>query len=126
MRSELEFGELARLSSSSRLTLKATQQNAEGSISRNVTFTTSKLELTADSTFSNLSTFDANAVTLRCNAIGSMSKIVEYYFDNPDVPIYTENLRETDTENRSVNVQAVGGNNVRLTHGTHEVWIRLF
>ena len=126
VRSEFEFGEIARLSSSSRLTLKATQQNAEGSISRNVIFTTSKLELTPDTNFSNLNTFDANAVTLRCNAVGSMNKIVEYYFDDPDTPIYVENLKENDSENRTINVQTVGGNRVNLTHGSHEVWIRLF
>jgi hypothetical protein len=67
-------------------------------------FSTSKLELTPDTNFSNLSTFDAGAVTLRCNAIGSMNKIVEYYFDDPSEPIYVENLRENDSENRTVNV----------------------
>ena len=125
-RSSFEFGELARLSSSSRLTLKASQQNHTSTISRDVYFSTSKLELTPDTNFSNLSTFDANAVTLRCNAIGSMNKIVEYYFDDPDTPIYVENLRENDSENRTVNVLNVGGNRVNLSHGSHEVWIRLF
>jgi len=33
-----------------------------------------------------------------------MNKIVEYYFDDPTTPIYTENLKENDTENRTVNV----------------------
>lgn len=126
VRSEFEFGEIARLSSSSRLTLKATQQNAEGSISRNIVFTTSKLELTLDNNFSNLNTFDANSVTLRCNAIGAMNKIVEYYFDDPTTPIYTENLKENDTENRTVNVQQVGQGKVNLSHGSHEIWIRLY
>ena len=126
VRSAFEFGEIARLSSSSRLTLKATQQNAEGSISRNVVFSTSKLELTPDTNFSNLSTFDAGAVTLRCNAIGNMNKIVEYYFDDPTEPIYVENLKENDSENRTINVQQVGHGKVNLTHGNHEVWIRLF
>ena len=126
VRSELEFGEIARLSSSSRLTLKATQQNAEGSISRTTLFTTSKLELTQDTNFSNLNTFDANAVTLRCNAIGAMNKIVEYYFDDPETPIYVENLKESDSENRTINVQNVSNGRANLTHGAHEVWIRLF
>jgi hypothetical protein len=73
-----------------------------------------------------LNTFDANAVTLRCNAVGSMNKIVEYYFDDPDTPIYVENLKENDSENRTVNVLTVGGNKVNLSHGSHKVWIRLF
>lgn len=121
-RSSLEIGEIARLSSSSRLTLKASQQNHSSTQSRDVYFSTSKLELTPDTTFSNLSTFDANAVTLRCNAIGSMDKIVEYYFDDPTTPIYTEKLKESDSENRTVSL--IGKAN--LTHGAHEVWIRLF
>ena len=121
-RSSLEIGEIARLSSSSRLTLRASQQNHSSTQSRDVYFNTSKLELTPDTTFSNLSTFEANAVTLRCNAIGSMDKIVEYYFDDPTTPIVVENLRENDSENRTVSL--VGKAN--LTHGAHEVWIRLF
>jgi hypothetical protein len=121
-RSSLEIGEIARLSSSSRLTLKASQQNHSSTQSRDVYFSTSKLELTPDTTFSNLSTFDANAVTLRCNAIGSMDKIVEYYFDDATTPIYTEKLKESDSENRTVSL--IGKAN--LTHGAHEVWIRLF
>ena len=126
IRSEFEFGEIARLSSSSRLTLKATQQNADGSISRNITFTTSKLELTPDTNFSNIDVKESNNVILRCNAIGSMNKIVEYYFDDPNEPIYVENLRENDSENRTVNVQQVGQGKINLTHGNHEVWIRLY
>ena len=121
-RSSLEIGEIARLSSSSRLTLRASQQNHSSTQSRDVYFSTSKLELTPDTTFSNLSTFEANAVTLRCNAIGSMDKIVEYYFDDPTTPIVIEKLKENDSENRTVSL--VGKAN--LTHGAHEVWIRLF
>jgi hypothetical protein len=84
------------------------------------------LELTPDSTFSNLSTFDPAALSLRCNAIGSMNKIVEYYFDDMDTPFYTELLTSSDAENRIVNVQQKGGNKVSLTHGNHKVAIRLF
>jgi len=51
-----------------------------------------------------------------------MDKIVEYYFDDPTTPIYTERLRENDSENRTVSL--IGKAN--LTHGAHEVWIRLF
>ena len=91
-RTAFDFGQYARLSSSSRLTLKATQANAEGSITRNIEFSTSNLQLTPDSTFSNLSTFDPAALSLRCNAIGSMNKIVEYYFDDMTTPFYIENL----------------------------------
>ena len=121
-RSGLEIGEIARLSSSSRLTLRASQQNHQSTQSRDVYFSTSKLELTPDTTFSNLNTFDADSVTLRCNAIGSMDKIVEYYFDDATTPIYTEKLKERDSENSTVRL--IGKAN--LTHGAHQVWIRLF
>ena len=121
-----DFGQYARLSSSSKLTLKATQANAEGSITRSIEFSTSNLQLTPDSTFSNLSTFDPAALSLRCNAIGSMNKIVEYYFDDMTTPFYIENLTSSDAENRIVNVQQKGGNKVSLTHGNHQVAIRLF
>jgi len=33
-----------------------------------------------------------------------MDKIVEYYFDDPITPIYVENLKEKDSENRTINV----------------------
>ena len=124
-RSSFDFGSIARLSSSSRLTLKASQQNHSSTMSRDVYFSTSKLELTLDSTFSNLNTFDSS-ITLRCNAIGNMNKIVEYYFDDPDTPIYVENLNEDDLDNRSLSLASLNNSNIHLTHGVHEVWIRLF
>ena len=31
-----------------------------------------------------------------------MNKIVEYYFDDATTPIYTERLKENDSENRTI------------------------
>ena len=125
VRAYLDFGKIARASSSSRLTLKATQQSVENaSVIRTRTFKTSKLELTPDSTFSNIGIKELEAATLKCNAIGNMDKIIEYYFDNPDEPIYTKELTEEDSENQTLNLNTL--ENINLTHGSHEVWIRLY
>jgi hypothetical protein len=125
-RTAFNFGQYARASSSSRLTLRASQDNNEGTISRFVEFSTSKLELTADSTFSNMNIFDPAALTLRCNVVGAMNKIIEYYFDDETTPFYVEELNASSQENREVNVAAKGRDKVSLTHGAHKVWIRLF
>ena len=124
--STFNFGQYAKLSSKSRLTLKATQNNAEGTINRSIEFTTSNLQLTPATTFSNLVVFQPNEVKLQCNAIGNMDKIVEYYFDNLDEPFYTENLTASSQESREIDVNIYGRGKVTLSHGSHKVAIRLF
>lgn len=120
------FGPYAKLSSKSKLTLKATQSSVEGSIIRSIDFTTSDLQLTLANTFSNLVPFAPNEVKLQCNVTGNMDKIVEYYFDDLDNPFYVEELTAESTEQREVNVSVEGKNKVSLTHGSHKIAIRLF
>ena len=122
-RSSFDFGQYAKKSSSSRLTLKASQSNAEGTITRSQEFSTSTLNLTLAASFSNASYYLPAQVNLQCNAIGDMNKIVEYYFDDEETPFFVENLTPSDSISRSVNVQSKG---VQITHGSHKVWIRLF
>ena len=125
-RSSFDFGKIARQSSSSRLTLKASQINHESTMSLSVEFTTSNLALTFGSTFSNLQTFSAENLTLSCNAIGNMDKIIEYYFDDMTTPFFTKNLSSSSPAGQNVRVAEEGAGKVSLTHGSHKVAIRLF
>ena len=122
-RSSFDFGQYAKKSAASKLTLKASQANAEGTITRSQEFSTSTLNLTLAASFSNASYYLPAQVNLQCNAIGDMNKIVEYYFDDEDTPFFVENLTPSDSISRSVNVQSKG---IQITHGSHKVWIRLF
>lgn len=131
VRQELEVGLVARASSATRVTLIATQANHKSSITREARFTTSDLTLSLDSSFSNLSVFTAEQLTIACKAIGKMDKRIEFYCDNPNVPFYTENMLYNPNENNSeidfsINVKNIGGDQVSLTPGNHEIWIRLF
>lgn len=123
IKTSLDFGKYAKKSSTSRLTLKASQNNAEGTISRYFDFTTSNLTLSLPQNFSNSSYYLPNQVILQCNAVGEMDKIVEYYFDDEYVPFFIETLSINDSAARSVDVSSKG---VNITHGAHKVWIRLF
>ena len=120
--SYFDFGKYAKNSSSLKLTLKASQANASGTITRSVEFSTSALSLSLPSGFTNLTYFNCSNVTLQCKAVGEMDKILEYYFDNEEIPFFTETLSEADTVDRSVQVQKY----LPITNGTHEVWIRLY
>lgn len=117
-----EFGKYMKDDASSRLTLVATQTNHTSTVTRMVTFKTSRLELQESSSFSNLSYFEPNKLVLQCNVIGEMDKIVEYYFDNEEEPFLSVSLPENSTTLQSVNVQE----HTPVTNGYHKVWIRLF
>lgn len=117
-----EFGKLAKDDASSRLVLVASQTNHSSTVTRLVTFKTSKLELQESSSFSNLSYFDPNKLVLQCNVNGAMDKIVEYYFDNEDEPFLSVPLTANATTLQSVNVSQY----TTVTNGYHKVWIRLF
>lgn len=117
-----EFGKLAKDDASSRLVLVASQTNHSSTVTRLITFKTSKLELQESSSFSNLSYFDPNKLVLQCNVNGAMDKIVEYYFDNEDEPFLSVPLTANATTLQSVNVSQY----TTVTNGYHKVWIRLF
>lgn len=117
-----EFGKLAKDDASSRLVLVASQTNHSSTVTRLITFKTSKLELQESSSFSNLSYFDPNKLVLQCNVNGAMDKIVEYYFDNEDEPFLSMPLTANATTLQSVNVSQY----TTVTNGYHKVWIRLF
>lgn len=129
---ELEVGLIARASSRTKITLTASQQNHRSTMTREVRITTSDLTLGLDPNFSTLDVFYPETLTLSCKAAGSMDRTIEFYFDDPDNPFYTEtSLYNKDDPNSaetefSINVKNVGGSQVSLTHGNHEVWIRLF
>lgn len=125
IRTSFEFGKLAKDSASSRLTLKASQTNDTSTITRSVEFRTSRLQLSESSSFSNISYFDPKKLTLQCNVDGDMDKIIEYYFDDEDVPFHTEALSESASRLQAVSVaQYVSAD--KMQNGAHKVWIRLF
>lgn len=117
-----EFGKLAKDDASSRLVLVASQTNHPSTVTRLVTFRTSKLELQESSSFSNLSYFEPNKLVLQCNVNGAMDKIVEYYFDNEDEPFLSVPLAANSATLQTVNVSQY----IPVVNGYHKVWIRLF
>lgn len=121
-RSSFEFGKLAKDSATSRLNFKASQMNSQGTITRSVEFKTSKLQLSESSSFSNISYFDPQKLTLQCNVDGDMDKIIEYYFDDEENPIHTETLSAKASRLQQLNVSKY----TTVTNGYHKVWIRLF
>ena len=117
-----EFGKLAKDDASSRLVLVASQTNHPSTVTRLVTFKTSKLELQESSSFSNLSYFEPSKLVLQCNVNGAMDKIVEYYFDNEDEPFLSVSLAANSATLQTVNVSQY----IPVVNGYHKVWIRLF
>lgn len=78
---EINFGKYARDDATSRITLVATQDNyqMDKPITRRAEFTMSALSLETASSFSNVSVFDYNAITLDLNVTGNMNKVVDAY-----------------------------------------------
>ena len=119
---EFNFGVYARPSAISKLILTVAGSDAHApTASITQTFTTSSLELSLDSSFSNVRKFTSNSVSILCNTIGKMDKKIEYYCDDMEHPFYTEQLDE-NTDQVEVDV----ADYVALSHGTHRIKIRLF
>ena len=127
-KASLDIGSYAKQSASCKLTLVASQLNAPdgyGEVTRTLTFSTSSLELSKSATFSNISYFTGNKVTLSCNVSGNMDKILEYWWSNGEedqVLLSTVNLTADSVESQSLDVQT----KTTLVNGYHKVTIRLF
>jgi hypothetical protein len=116
---EFELGEKLRESTSSRLTMYASGINSGESASKSVDVVTGQLSLTQSQNFSATARYTPDNVKLQCNAIGSMNKILDFYFDGTLV----ESKKLTSS---SENFQSYTVSSSYATHGYHSVRIELY
>ena len=118
--SQFEFGTKLRENASSVLTMYASGLNSGDSKKREVKVKTSELRLTESANFSTLTYYRPENVTLQCNAIGNMDKILEFYFDGELIG-GSKHLTGTDSNYQEQKVP------VELaTHGYHTCRIELY
>ena len=117
-----DFGPELRPDVTSIIIVSALSNSVEKPKIARMIITSSNLELTNAANFSNLNVFYTNEkVTLMCNAIGNMNKILEFSFDGK--VIYTDYIGVDGTQERQYSISA---NNELLTHGVHTVKYELF
>lgn len=120
----LSFGEYLRPSATSKISIQARGTNSGESRIKEQEFTTSELILTRASTFSNMKVYDTNNVTIQCNAIGNMNKILDYYFD--DILIKSDLLGPSSAAAQSYTVPTVFNGKTICTHGWHSIRVELY
>jgi hypothetical protein len=118
--SQFEFGTKLRENASSVLTMYASGLNSGDSKKRQVRVKTSELRLTESANFSTLTYYRPENVTLQCNAIGDMDKILKFYWDGEllDKP---RHLTANDANYQELKVPIA-----KATHGSHSVRIELY
>lgn len=116
---DFEFGTKLRNNTKSRITLWATGMNSGESKKKYTEVMTADLRLEESANFSNLNFYRPSAVTLQCNAIGAMDKILEFYFD--DVLVETRTLNSS-----SDNFQSYTVSEAMATHGNHLCRMELY
>lgn len=114
-----DFGKYLRESTTTIIELVPEGVNGGIGPKRRTTVVTSSLVLQQTSTFSNATTYTPNNVVLQCNAIGSMEKILKFWFDGQ--------LLETRTLGPGAdNLQTLNIDSNLAGHGYHSVKIELF
>lgn len=116
---KLEIGSLMRENSTVKFSIYVRGTNSGQSITREQVFTTANLSLEPAESFSNVTLFDSQNVTLQCNAVGNTDKILYFYWDGELVQ--TETLTAT-----SANLQQYQVPSKLATHGKHDVLIELY
>ena len=117
-----DFGSELRPDAQSIIIVSALSNSVEKAKTARMIITSSNLELTNAANFSNLNVFYTNEkVTLMCNAIGNMNKILEFSFDGKVV--YTDYIGVEGTQERQYSIPA---NHELLTHGVHTIKYELF
>lgn len=116
---KLEIGSLMRENSTVKFSIYVRGTNSGQSITREQVFTTANLSLEPAESFSNVTLFDSQNVTLQCNAVGNTDKILCFYWDGELVQ--TETLTAT-----SANLQQYQVPSKLATHGKHDVLIELY
>ena len=114
-----EFGSKLRHNTKSRLTMWATGMNSGESKKKFAEVVTADLRLEESANFSNLNYYRPNAVSLQCNAVGAMDKILEFWFD--DVLLETRKLNAS-----SDNFQAYTVAEDKAFHGNHLCRMELY
>jgi hypothetical protein len=79
-----EYGTKARHSTENVLTMYAKGSASKDSREFSYTFFTSNLELLTHTNFSNLNTYTPDNVIIYCSTVGTLEKIIFYYFENED------------------------------------------
>lgn len=119
----IEIGSLLRESSSSVLSVYVQGANHdEKSRTRTVDLSTSALKLTQASGYNAATRYPATSFDIKCNVVGALSKIVEFYYDDMNIPAETRVL-DANVAN-SVVTFTVGAD--KATHGYHTVHIELW
>lgn len=119
----IEIGSLLRESTSSVLSVYVQGANHdEKSRTRTVDLSTSALKLTQASGYNAATRYPASSFDIKCNVVGALSKIVEFYYDDMNTPAETRVL-DANVAN-SVVTFTVGAD--KATHGYHTVHIELW
>ena len=116
---QFEFGTKLSHNTKSRITLWATGMNSGESKKKYADVMTADLRLEESANFSNLNYYRPNAVSLQCNAIGAMDKILEFWFD--DELLLTKTLNEN-----SDNFQSYTVPESKASHGNHMCRMELY
>ena len=117
-----DFGPELRESTSSIIVISATTGSMEKPKTTRVPITCSELRLTQAANFSNNNVFYSNEqVTLACNAIGNLNKILEFSFDG-DI-IETLYLAPGAPQEQKYQIPA---RSELLTHGVHTIKFEVF
>ena len=114
------FGEKAKHSATSRLTLTVSEFNSTNTYTVSQNFITSDLSLTLPSNFSNNSVFETSSIALSCYQDGNMDKLLEFYWD--DELIASRRLDNNSDREQTLNVKEYVS---EITHGYHRVKIVL-
>ena len=117
--STFDAGEKLRPNATTRITMYAYGINSGESASKYIEVACSELKLEEDSNFSALTRYAPDQVQLACNAIGSMNKILKYYFDGQ--LIHTAKLNASAESFQTFQVPEQ-----YATHGSHKARIELW
>ena len=117
--STFEVGEKLRPDATTRLKMQAIGVNSGESTEKYIEVVTSELKLTESVNFSALNRYSPDNVQLQCNAIGSMNKILKYYFDN-------QLINTVQLSASAENFQSYLVPSKYATHGSHTIRIELW
>ena len=119
----IEIGSLLRESASSVLSVYVQGANHdEKSRTRTVDLSTSALKLSQVSGYNPATRYPASTFDIKCGVVGSLSKVLDFYYDDMNTPAETRVL-EANVAN-STQTFTVGPD--KATHGYHTVRIELW
>ena len=116
IRTYFDITEFLRESTTTRITIYAKGIENGTSKEYSTDVTTAVLSLSNSATFSNLSVFPSSGVNLSCEAVGSMNKILNFYFDGEVVESrhLTANSSNTQTYQIDPSLASQGVHSVKI------------